>query len=242
MVRWLTMNSGKQYLSADPAKDLMGSLTDKAIVLGRKPSLKEADSDPSMFQINYYPEYFISFEHAAESAWDKAKQAISSGDKTLKLSLISYTVEQVQDSEIAIIEHSYPTLSDSSHLNTTKKGVTKMGKGYSERTAKRKLVNFYRRTGKVPSCSDAKAANDLPSYQTLLNLFGPHKNWEDIIMEEINPQPSSSANGSMSNYFETSNGQVTIDTDFDEENNTVKINLSIDVPGREKPIAICLTV
>lgn len=242
MVRWLTMNSGKQYLSADPAKDLMDSLTDKARVLGRKPSLKEADSDPSMFQINYYPEYFISFEHAVESAWDKAKQAISSGDKTLKLSLVPHVVEQIQDSEIAVIEQHCVTVSNPPHHNTVRKGATKMGKGYSERTAKRKLVNFYRRTGKVPSCSDAKAANDLPSYQTLLNLFGPHKNWEDIIMEEISPQPSSSANGSMSNYFETSNGQVTIDTDFDEENNTVKINLSIDVPGREKPIAICLTV
>lgn len=128
-----------------------------------------------------------------------------------------------------------------------------MGKSYGEQEIKRMLTDYYLRTGRLPTCDDAKSANGLPSYQTLLNTLGPKSGWLDIITREstkpspdpVEPAPKPAPPKGVppaTICFEVGGRQIKIDTDYIKEANLVKINLVVTAPGKEEPANICLTV
>ena len=158
-------NNGDKLSTNSPEKDLMDLLVDRTISAGHMLSFKEASEDPEMVKPNSYAFYFGSFSDAARTAWYKAKANLT------KLSVISSR---------SLEEFTHKGGETMSEIQQKKhKGK---GSRYTIEEVKKVLVNFYERTGRLPTQDDAREYDSgLPSWNTLIKFLGPKTGWADIV-------------------------------------------------------------
>lgn len=188
---FFSKNNGEKFMTANPQEDLMNLLIDKTISAGHILSFKEASEDPEMVKPNDYAAYFGSFDRAAQLAWNKVSPPITSSD-----GLTDYGRELARKlknapnrEKIITYERKVRTSKRKAHFHERERG-NQMSKNrhkdrkpkYTAEQIKEQLIEFYKKTNRLPTQDDAKACNNnLPSWGTLIKYLGPKDVWMDIV-------------------------------------------------------------
>ena len=259
MPEWLSFNSGEKYLSSNnPSKDLMDLLVDKTRTAGHRLTFKEANSDPKMFRLYHYATYFVTFESAAEMAWQKVQSECSqSPDAPTTTTFMPQPVVRKE-----LFSNPKSNFSTPNETDVKEGGTTKMPrrKKYDNSEVKAMLLNFYSAHGRFPRMSEATESNSLPSWSVLTSALGPRVSWDRLVEQPhtveqshatepesvavepaIEPEPIQDEGPAAEEHIRIED--VEIDTSCCErQDDSVTIDLKITIPGREKPICISLTV